>query len=141
MKNTQLHNSDIHSDASPLNPPFYIAGTVEKGDGRGTKIGFPTINLDVKNIGVPHGVYVVLARCSQEVMKGVAHIGVPKTFNLTQATCEVHLFNCDENLYDKRVELNLLHYLREVQKFENQEALVIQIKKDVEIAQRFLKNV
>lgn len=125
---------------SNVNPPFYIAGTVVEGDKRGSSLGFPTLNLQTQSILIPHGVYVSLVRFEQSVLKGVAHIGAPKTFNISETRCEVHLFDFNGSLYDKRVELNLLHYLREVKKFENEAQLIAQIERDVNLAKNFLKN-
>lgn len=146
MKNipNKQESFSIHSDLGPqisLDPPFYLAGKVVKGDGRGHELGFPTVNIHISNITIPYGVYVVLARFQEQVIKGVAHIGSLQTFNIAEPRCEVHLFNFEGNLYDKRVEVNLLHFLRDIEKFESEEALVTQIQNDIIIAKNFLKNI
>lgn len=51
---------------------------------------------------------------------------------------EIHLFNFDEDLYDKRLRVTFIDWIREDKKFENQDALVQQIKEDVRKAKTLL---
>ncbi len=47
---------------------------------------------------------------------------------------EVYLFDFDRDIYGKDLELRFVHYLRPEKKFENVDALVRQIERDVQQA-------
>ncbi|MBU1166812.1 riboflavin kinase [Patescibacteria group bacterium] len=123
-----------------LNPPFYLAGTVEKGDGRGAKLGFPTLNIKTGNLYIPYGVYVVLAKIEEQVLKGIAHVGIIETFDINKPRVEVHLLDFKGDLYNQRVEINILKLLRQVHKFKTPQDLIVQMQEDEKIARNFLKN-
>ncbi|MBU1119240.1 riboflavin kinase [Patescibacteria group bacterium] len=126
--------------AAVLNPPFYIAGKVQEGDKRGRELGFPTVNMKIGNLTIPYGVYVVLAKIKERILKGIAHVGIVETFNVKDPRCEVHLLDYNGDLYNERVELNLLKLLRQVKKFHDSQELVLQLKEDEKAARHFLKN-
>lgn len=105
---------------------YIVSGKVVKGDGYGRKIGFPTVNLDVENMEAlpPVGVYagaVVLE--GKEYRAGIA---VDKNNKI-----DAHLLEYSGDAYGKTVILKLCKFLREFKKFENEERLIIQIKKDI----------
>ena len=51
---------------------------------------------------------------------------------------EVHLFDCDENLYDQNLKIKFLDKIRDEEKFQSFDHLKIQLKKDKEICKRTL---
>ncbi|MGB0828398.1 MAG: riboflavin kinase, partial [Flavobacteriaceae bacterium] len=53
-------------------------------------------------------------------------------------TLEVHLFECESDLYNKELRLSFLEKIREEQKFDSLEELKIQLEKDKEICKRTL---
>ncbi len=66
------------------------------------------------------------------------NIGVRPTINGENQTLEVHLFECESDLYNKELRLSFLEKIREEQKFDSLEELKIQLEKDKEICKRTL---
>lgn len=123
---------------------YRLIGKVESGAGRGKKIGFPTANIDVKNeMLLPRGVYACrgfLAGNSQSI-PGVANLGIRPTFDdqkPRQDILEIHLFDFEKDIYDQKIELEMIAFLREEKKFESIDSLRQQIKKDCEKARAVL---
>ena len=55
-------------------------------------------------------------------------------------TIEAHLFDFHENLYGKKITIELLYFLRDEQKFLSVDELIDQLKIDKENAISFLAN-
>jgi riboflavin kinase/FMN adenylyltransferase len=58
------------------------------------------------------------------------NIGFNPTVNGEKQSIEIHLFDFDEDIYDEKIEVSLLHYLREEQKFGSVELLKSQLNQD-----------
>ena len=116
---------------------FDVDGTVVKGFGRGRQIGFPTANVQSPNELLPApGVYAVEVRLDgeQALRRGAANLGVKPTFGATALTLEVHLIDFDGDLYGRLMRAFFRRRLREERRFPSLEALMAQIKLDVEAA-------
>ncbi|WP_347051128.1 bifunctional riboflavin kinase/FAD synthetase [Flavobacterium olei] len=112
---------------------YFLNGTVVKGKQLGRTIGFPTANIHIEEDYklIPKiGVYVVKAVVNQETVYGMMNIGFNPTVNGEKQTIEVHLFNFDKDIYDQNIEVSLLHYIREEQKFDSLEALKSRLNQD-----------
>ncbi len=122
-----------------LNRNWSIEGKVQKGRQLGTKIGFPTANLNINNyILAKPGVYAVKVKKkkSSKYIRGIANLGYRPTFNGKKILLEVHLFNFSENLYNKYLRVEFLKFIRAEKKFKNVDQLRKQIKVDLEIAKK-----
>ena len=122
-----------------LNRNWSIEGKIQKGRQLGTKIGFPTANLDINNyILAKPGVYAVKVKKkkSSKYIRGIANLGYRPTFNGKKILLEVHLFNFSENLYNKYLKVEFLKFIRAEKKFKNVDQLRKQIKVDLEIAKK-----
>jgi riboflavin kinase/FMN adenylyltransferase len=87
------------------------------------------------------GVYAVLARVAGRTLKGVASIGIRPTFDSGPVSIEVYLFEFhDEQLYGSAMDVMFIKHLRGEEKFPDAEALVRQIRKDVQDAREVLKT-
>jgi len=110
-----------------------IEGVVERGHKRGRQIGFPTCNLDLKNYIIPKlGVYsskVILDKKNKK--RGIVNIGYKPTFGKNRLILEAHIFGLNKNLYDKRIKIMLIKFIRKEKKFKNIVHLKKQIKKDI----------
>lgn len=119
---------------------YRISGTVIPGLQRGRTLGYPTLNIqpDLVNCMIPaFGVYCVNVKLNGKNMQGICNIGIRPTFVEDHLTMEVHVFDADlEHQYGKSVEIRFKHYVREERKFENKNALIEQIKKDIEICKK-----
>jgi len=125
-----------------LGRPVSLLGSVVRGDGRGTKLGFPTANLEVTSEAFPPlGVYAVLARTAQGELPAVMNYGLRPTFrqDATHAVLEIHVLGrTDLDLYGQRLEVVLIEHLRRERKFDGPEALRAQIARDCEDARAAL---
>jgi riboflavin kinase/FMN adenylyltransferase len=112
---------------------YFISGTILKGKQLGRTIGFPTANLqiDEKFKLIPrNGVYVVKSTIKQKTIFGMMNIGFNPTVAGENLSIEIHFFDFDGELYDQKISVSLLEYLRPEQKFDSVELLKQQLEKD-----------
>ncbi|MBI4170824.1 MAG: riboflavin kinase [Candidatus Aenigmarchaeota archaeon] len=120
---------------------YSVKGVVEKSDGRGKSIGFPTANIKVVAKEIPFkGVYAVEVKIDDKIYNGVANIGYAPTFNRKEFMAEVHIFDFSADLYGKTIEMFFIDFLREEKKFCSVDELVNQIKRDCESARKALEQ-
>ncbi len=117
-----------------LGRPWTVEGIVKRGDRRGRKIGFPTCNLDLQNYIVPKvGVYSSRIIVDKKIKKkGIVNIGFRPTFGKKKLVLEAHIFGLKKNLYDKRIKVMLIKFIRKEKKFKSLAELKKQISKDIE---------
>jgi riboflavin kinase/FMN adenylyltransferase len=112
---------------------YFISGTILKGKQLGRTIGFPTANLqiDEKFKLIPrNGVYVVKSTINQKTVFGMMNIGFNPTVAGENLSIEIHFFDFDGELYDQKISVSLLEYLRPEQKFDSVDLLKEQLEKD-----------
>lgn len=113
---------------------YWVKRKVIKGDGRGSKIGIPTANLqNTENLCLKEGVYAVKV---DDKYMGVANYGYRPTFGKKGKVLEVHLIDFKGNLRGKKIKVEFLKFIREEKKFNSIEELIAQIRKDIEEAKR-----
>ena len=120
-----------------LGRSFLLTGRVVTGAGLGTKIGFPTANLQVEGMQLPpDGVYAVRIQEGDKRHVGVANIGIRPTVDpsSSQRTVEVHLFDFSESLVGRELGIEFIEFLRSERKFPDLSALTTQIAGDCETA-------
>ena len=125
---------DLEKVKRLLGREFSILGTVEHGDHLGRTLGFPTANLSAHNEKFPpNGVYAVQAVYAGRTLGGVVNIGVRPTIHAEggKRVLELHLFDFDEDVYGKDVEVFFNKFLRPEEKFASLDALKEQIARDV----------
>ena len=130
---TAIASGDLDQAFACLGRPFQLCGEVITGAGLGSKIGFPTANLDVSGMQFPpHGVYAVKVRRGGSILTGVCNIGLRPTvdFSAKIPVVEVHLFDLSVDLVGENLSLEFVKYLRPEQKFSGIEELKKQIAKD-----------
>ena len=118
-----------------LNRPYKILGKVNKGLSNGKKIDFPTanINLSDKYVLPKNGVYFTYTIVDNVRYKSMTNVGVHPTISkLDKMIVETHIFNFNDNLYDKEIEIEFILYLRDETKFASLNELKEQLKKDKE---------
>jgi len=120
---------------------YFLTGEVVKGKQLGRTIGFPTANIQIEEdykLIPKTGVYVVRTFIDQKEVFGMMNIGFNPTVNGQKQTIEVNLFDFDADIYDQNIEVSLLHYLREEQKFDSVALLTAQLNEDKKEALEFL---
>jgi riboflavin kinase/FMN adenylyltransferase len=135
-----LAAADPGSATRLLTRPFAIEGEVVRGDARGRTLGYPTANLELGKYQRPaYGIYAVRVRLDDgSEHAGVASLGVRPTFEPPRELLETFLFDFQGDLYGRRVEVALHHYLRGERKFDTLEALVAQMDEDSARARELL---
>ena len=134
-----VETGDLAKAAQMLGREYTVLGTVVSGDNRGKKIGFPTANLSAHNEQFPpNGVYFAEAKLKGVVYPGVVNLGYRPTVDTgkSERILEIHLFDFDQDIYGKDLEVRFIRYLRPEKKFESVEALVRQIGLDVKQARK-----
>jgi len=134
-----IEKGDLTKAAEMLGHEYTILGTVTRGDNLGKKIGFPTANLSAHSEQFPpNGVYAAEARIDGELYRGVINLGIRPTVSSgkSERVLEIHLFDFNRDIYGRDVEVRFLKFLRPEKKFENLDALVHQIRQDVEQARQ-----
>ncbi len=116
-----------------LGYPYYVAGKVVAGDGRGREIGVPTANVacPAERLLPANGVYATWTLISDRWWPGVTNVGVRPTVGAGQMRrVETHLFGFQADIYGEQVRLTFLQRLRGEQRFPDFAALRTQIETD-----------
>lgn len=106
-----------------------IKGIVISGNKKGRNIGFPTANISLDE-NIKSGVYSGTVYIENEQYKAALFIS-----NMGKVL-EAHILDFSGNLYEKEIEVELGKKIRDVQKFDSDEQLIDQIRKDVEIIRK-----
>ena len=134
---------DIEEANDCLGRPYHLSGIVVHGRGLGRQLGFPTANLEPPpgRLIPANGVYAALARTERNgTWPAVVNIGVRPTIAANHLTVEAHLLDFDGDLYDQRLGLDFIARLRDEMAFPSLNALVEQIRRDIERARRVLAS-
>lgn len=132
---------DVERAAQLLGRPHVVDGVVVRGDERGQTLGFPTANLQVsRRVAVPaRGVYAGVCHIPDRTEQPcVTNVGVNPTFGGQALRVETHLLDYTGDLYGLNVAVDFRHRLRDEETFDGVEALVDQIRADVETARELL---
>src|SRR3972149_6466040 len=125
--------------ASLLGRNFSMSGKVVKGRNVGKELGFPTAKLAARAERIPaDGVYAAWVVVSGKRHGAVVNIGVAPTFGGKSRCVEVHIFGFKGNIYGKKIEVEFVRRLRGERTFKSKEALITQIRKDSERAEKIL---
>ena len=119
---------------------WFVIGTVERGEGRGRGLGFPTANIRLPDdCALRHGIYAVrLQRAGGAMHDGVASYGVRPTFGGGRALLEVNVFGFNGNLYGEEVAVTFLDWIRAEERFAAIADLVAAVRRDSDAARRIL---
>jgi riboflavin kinase / FMN adenylyltransferase len=119
-----------------LGASFELRGAVVHGDARGRELGFPTANLvPDEALACPgHGVYACVAESELFGTRAAAvSIGVRPTFNTGRGELiEAYVVDFDGDLYGSQLRLRFLARLRGERRFNDPEALIEQMHRDVQ---------
>ena len=123
---------DVDSASEMLTRPYRVRGMVTHGMNRGAAMGFPTANLDGIDTLVPAaGVYAAVAWWQGRSYAAAVNIGGNPTFAEVQHKFEVHLLDFKEIIYGQVLSVDILSRLRDVETFDNKDALLAQVQQDI----------
>ena len=132
-----IRAGELDAASQMLGRAYSLAGSVVRGDQVGSKLGFPTANIDTTGLVIPpNGVYAVHAHIQGKSYRAVLNIGFRPTLAkpIPQLRVEAHLLDFNGDLCGREMEISFMEKLREEQKFPSFDALKAQIARDIEAA-------
>lgn len=124
-----------------IGEPYRIHGTVIRGKGRGTGLGFPTANIDYDGYLLPKaGVYLTKVTVGNTTYDALTNIGDNPTFGDTLTTLETYLLDFHQTLYGQSLTIDFTDYLRKEIRFASKEELIDQMKADELLARQILSK-
>ena len=133
----QILSGDVEKAAKALGYDYFIEGSVIPGFKLGKSIGFPTANLaisDVRKLLPSAGVYIATVNIEGDKKEytSMLYIGARPTFvNMSETkSIEVHMFDFDDEIYQKKIRINFKKFFREEIRFETPAKLASQLNKD-----------
>ncbi len=138
VSSTRVRNHVADGDmvmAKRLLGSYYsISGIVEHGKHLGHTIGVPTVNIlpPVGKLLPPFGVYRSIVLIDGNEYRGMTNIGrKPTVSSDNQVGVETYIYDFDEDVYGKNIEVELLEFKRPEMKFDSIDALKAQMEKDI----------
>ena len=122
---------------------YFLTGTILKGKQLGRTIGFPTANLQIEEdykLIPRNGAYVVKSSINQKTVFGMMNIGYNPTMDGENLSVEIHYFDFEADLYDQKISVSILEYLRPETKFDSVDLLKTQLEKDKKTALDYIKS-
>lgn len=134
-----LGRGDMATAAKLLGRGYRMSGRVARGEQLGRQLGFPTANIHLHRQAIPiRGVFAVeMFGIEGEPLMGVANVGVRPTVDGSRTLLEVHLFDFDQQIYGRYVEVVFLYKLRDEVRFASLDALKQQIGLDAVAARDY----
>lgn len=137
LARSALKSGDIILANQILGRNFSVQGSVIRGQNLANKIGFPTANVrtNIKQIHPKFGVYqsLVTINNSNQKLPAITNFGIKPTVtnNINKPLYETHILNFTDDIYDKKIKIELVNFIRDEQKFNDITELTYQIKKDI----------
>lgn len=129
-----LWKGDIQTANRYLGYAYPFNGKVIKGRQFGRKIEFPTANLEIvpdRKLIPANGVYAVNVIVENAIFNGMMNIGFrPTVTDEKVRTIEVHIFDFDNDLYEKEIKVRMITRIRDEIRFNGIDELREQLKKD-----------
>lgn len=108
---------------SLIGEAYCISGIVEEGKKLGRTLGMPTANIypESEKLLPPNGVYFCDVEIEENVVyHGVTNIGCrPTVKDGNRVSVETYLLHYDGDLYGKKLNVRLLHFVRAERKFDS----------------------
>ena len=148
VSSTKIRNAltegDVKAAAHMLGRPYNLKGEVVTGAQIGRTIGYPTANVkplfdDQLIPGI--GIYAVNVEVDNVVYGSMMSIGYNTTVTDEKTLkIEAHIFDFNQNIYGKTVNLKFIERLRNEEHFPSLEALKKQLAEDERITRAVLLN-
>ena len=145
VSSTKIRKALIEGDVDKANAylgyNFMLTGKVVKGKALGRELEYPTANIQIDEdykLIPKHGAYIVSSIIEHKLVYGMMNIGFNPTVEGEVETIEVHFFNFNKNIYRKTIQIDVLHRLRDEQKFDSVDALKQQLLRDKEASLNYI---
>ncbi len=147
VSSTKIRNAVFEGKISLANQmlghAFSLKGIVVKGESIGRHLGYPTANIEVedRNKIIPkEGIYAAITIIDNIRYNSMLYVGKRPTFRGKNQTIEVNIFDFSQNIYGKEIEVEVVSEIRDDIKFNTADALINQLKKDKEAAEKLLNS-
>ena len=148
VSSTKIRNAllsgDVVKAGEMLGRYYSFEGVIVRGDGRGRKLGFPTANISVDDRDklIPaKGIYAAECIVENEKHFGLLSLGSRPTFHKDgEIIPEFYIFDFDKDIYDQVMQVNMVEKIRDEEKFNSVDDLIIQMKKDEETGRIILSK-
>lgn len=131
----KIIESDFEGAIKFLGHPMLVIGEVVHGRKIARELGFPTANINMNNRLFPpfgiYGAYLQIGDKNSELLYGAVNIGCNPTLKPGEVTLEVHILDFDEEIYGKKIYIQIVKFMREEKKFNSVEELKTTIAADV----------
>ncbi|WP_099203191.1 bifunctional riboflavin kinase/FAD synthetase [Miniphocaeibacter massiliensis] len=142
----EIRNGNIKEANKLLSRNYFIKGIVVHGEKRGRELGYPTANIynDFNYILPKEGVYytktTIISKDNNKQYDSLSFIGQNITFNEFEQKIETYLFDFAGYLYGDTIKIEFIDFIRNNEKFDSKESLILQMNKDVEFVKDYNNN-
>ena len=128
-----LSQGDVSTANELLGERFFLSGVVIRDRQVGKTLGFPTANIVYPSdkFSLKKGVYATRSTIDGITYKGITNYGARPTFGEKRELTETYFDGFHGDLYGRELKLEFTRFLRDITKFQNAEALIAQLKKDL----------
>ena len=141
---TLVAQGEIERANEFLGHPYTLSDHVSHGKKLGTTLGFPTVNLKLKEHVMPpaKGVYATKVILENgEVLPAVTNVGTrPTVDDGDQLTIEGFILDFHGDLYGQKIQMEFYKYLREERKFPSFDALKAEIAHNVDQTREYFAS-
>ncbi len=136
-----LSKGDMEKTFFLLGRHYSITGVVKSGHRIGSRLGFPTANINPEDYLIlpASGVYVTKTSIDGKLYKSITNIGIAPTIKNenTKVNIETHILDFNKNIYEENIEVFFIKKIRDEKKFNSKEELIQQIKSDILMAKYY----
>jgi riboflavin kinase / FMN adenylyltransferase len=135
-----LQAGNLQAAAQKLGHAYAIEGRVVRGKQLGRTLGYPTANIRLqRRKPALMGIYATwIHGVAEHPIAGVSSLGTRPTVNGIEPLLEAHLFDFDGDLYGRRIRVEFVQKLRDEEKFDGLDALIVQMDRDASQARAVL---
>ena len=139
MIKEMLSSGNVRGARELLGEPYHIDAKVEHGRGVGRTLGIPTVNnsLPTGNDFIAKGVYLSLVKIDGRSYTGLTNIGTCPTFEERPTHAETFILDFSGEIYEKKIRIYLIDYIREERRFSSERELALEIEKNVAFARGY----
>lgn len=134
-----IANGDMAEANELLGYSYFLSGTVLHGNEIGRTIGFPTANQlpNPEKLLPPNGVYAVEVLLNGKTYHGISNVGCKPTIQGENPIgVETYIFDFHQEIYNQKMKVSFLKFIRKEQKFASLAELQAQLKRDIEVCRR-----
>jgi riboflavin kinase / FMN adenylyltransferase len=143
----RLADGDVGGAAAALGRPYAVEGVVLRGERRGQRLGYPTANVPTDGLtAVPgDGVYAGWLQRLDEAdaprLPAAISVGSNPTFDGTRRMVEAYVLDrTDLELYDVKVRIGFVSRIRNMERFDSIDDLLVAMGRDVDRAREILAS-